>query len=116
MKTMTDFEKQQEQNEELALSGKYSPLEFAKALILLLALTLASAQPLHAYRDYFDEDNRSEDGLTTAEEVRRLREDLREAREQSALQKRIDEKSEDNEWFASLSQKDQEMLTKNEPY
>lgn len=82
-----------------------------KTLILVLALTLAATQPLTAW-----EDDISNEGANTAEEVRRLREDLREAREQSALQKRIDEKSEDNEWFASLSQKDQEILTKNEPY
>lgn len=99
MKTMTDFEKQQDQNEELALCGKYSPLEFAKALILLLALTLASAQPLHAYRDYFDEDNRSEDGLTTAEEVRRLREDLKEAREEDRREEAALKKETDREDF-----------------
>lgn len=48
-----------------------------KTLIMFLALTLAATQPLIAW-----EEDVSYEGANTAEEVRRLREDLQEAREE----------------------------------
>ena len=90
MKTMTDFEMQQQRNEELASSGNGGPLEFAKVLILVLALTLAVAQPVRAWED---SDRLSNEGSNTSEEIRGLREDLKEER-QITENRRIEDEQE----------------------
>ena len=104
-----DFENQKKENEELSLSGMMEPLKyisvritsensqpfrFIKPLILLLALTIAAAQPLIAL-----EEDVSYEGANTAEEVRRLREDLQEAREDDLERQEAQEKQDKKDEF-----------------
>lgn len=78
-----------------------------KTMILVLALTLAATQPLAAWEDD------SYEGANTAEEIRRLREDLRDARNNDRMDRAIEERSEESPGFAHMQRQQQEYVMKN---